>query len=278
MGTQRNTSLRLGLTLVGFLCLFAWLAPNIVAHDPLTSFFDRGISPTGLPAPPSWQFWLGTDRLYRDQFSRIAFGARTSLLIGVAATLVATLIGTLVGTIAGFWHDTLADTLLMRVVDVGLAFPFLLLVIALAAALDHTSATTIFLTLGFTGWLGTARLVRARTMQLKHVDFVVGAQALGRTAPGIVVYHILPNMAGTLLVIASTSVAQMILAESVLSFLGGGISPPTPTWGSMLFEGQDYLSAAPWVALAPGFAMITSIFGFNLLGEGLRDALDSPTR
>jgi peptide/nickel transport system permease protein len=133
---------------------------------------------------------------------------------------------------------------------------------------------TVLLTLGLTGWLGTARLVRAKTMQLRNLDFVTAARALGQSTPAIMVRHILPNVAGPLLVVATVSVAQMILAESVLSYLGAGLAPPTPTWGHMLFEGQDYLEHAPWITAAPATAIMTAVLGFNLLGEGLRDALD----
>jgi peptide/nickel transport system permease protein len=145
---------------------------------------------------------------------------------------------------------------------------------ALGAALDRTTPTTIFLTLGLTGWLGTARIVRAKTMQIRQLDFVVAARALGQTTPRILLKHVLPNVAGPLVVISTVSVAQMMLAESVLSYLGAGIAPPTPTWGHMLFEGQDFFSTSPWLSLAPGLAIMLSVLGFNLLGEGLRDALD----
>jgi ABC-type dipeptide/oligopeptide/nickel transport system permease subunit len=167
-----------------------------------------------------------------------------------------------------------ADSALMRVVDVGLAFPFLLLVMAIGAALDRTTATTILVTLGLTGWLGAARVLRAKTLQVRNLEFVVAARALGQSTPAILARHVLPNVLGPLIVIATISVAQMIVAEAVLSYLGVGISPPTPTLGHMLFEGQDYYLAAPWLLLAPGTAILLAVFGFNLLGEGLRDALD----
>jgi ABC-type dipeptide/oligopeptide/nickel transport system permease subunit len=166
------------------------------------------------------------------------------------------------------------DAALMRLVDVGLSFPFLLLVMAIGAALDRTSATTIFVTLGLTGWLGTARVLRAKTLQVKSLEYVVASRALGQSTAGVIARHVLPNVAGPLIVIATVSVAQMIVAESVLSYLGVGIAPPTPTWGHMLFEGQDYYQAAPWMLVAPGGAILLAVFGFNLLGEGLRDALD----
>jgi ABC-type dipeptide/oligopeptide/nickel transport system permease subunit len=167
-----------------------------------------------------------------------------------------------------------ADTALMRLVDVGLAFPFILLVMAIGAALDRTTATTILVTLGLTGWLGAARVLRAKTLQVRNLEFVVAARALGQSTPAILARHVLPNVIGPLIVIATISVAQMIVAEAVLSYLGVGVSPPTPTLGHMLFEGQDYYLAAPWLLLAPGSAILLAVFGFNLLGEGLRDALD----
>ncbi len=263
-----------GAVLTTIIILFALFGPLVAPHDPYTSEFTKGVGPERLPIGPSGEFWLGTDRLFRDVFARLALGARVSLLIGFCATLIASVIGGTVGIIAGFYEGKLVDTVLMRIVDVGLAFPFLLIVMALGAALERTTASTIFLTLGFTGWLGIARIVRAKTLQIRHLDFVTAARALGQSTPLILLRHILPNVAGPLLVIATVLVAQMILAESVLSYLGAGIAPPTPTWGHMLFEGQDYLTAAPWISAAPGVAILLAVLGFNLLGEGLRDALD----
>jgi peptide/nickel transport system permease protein len=270
----RNRSAALGVTLVAALVLFAILGPMLSSHDPYTSDFEHGLAPNLLPVGPNSQFWLGTDRLFRDELSRLAVAARISLFIGIFSTLIATSIGAVVGILAGWFEGRFLDTALMRLVDVGLAFPFLLLVMALAAALDRTTPVTILLTLGLTGWLGTARIVRAKTMQIRNLDFVTASRALGQSTPRIILRHVLPNVSGPLVVVATVSVAQMILAESVLSFLGGGISPPTPTWGHMLFEGQDYFTTSPWIALAPGLAIMASVLGFNLLGEGLRDALD----
>ena len=271
---RKNRSASIGVAIVGALLLFALLGPLLSSHDPYESDFVRGISADKLPVGPNATFWLGTDRLFRDELVRLAVGARLSLFIGIAATLIATATGGLVGIIAGWFEGRMLDAVLMRIVDVGLAFPFLLLVMALAAALDHTTPTTILLTLGLTGWLGTARIVRAKTMQLRNLDFVTASRALGQSTPRIMLRHVLPNVAGPLVVVATVSVAQMILAESVLSFLGGGIAPPTPTWGHMLFEGQDYFTTAPWISLGPGLAIMASVLGFNMLGEGLRDALD----
>lgn len=274
---RANGALRGGLALVGVLALLALVGPLLARHDPYTSDFTRGISPSFFPVGPDGHHWLGTDRLFRDVFARLATAARLSLFIGLSATAVATTIGGVVGIIAGWYEGRWVDALLMRVVDVGLAFPFLLIVMALGAALDRTTPTTIVLTLGLTGWLGIARVVRAKTLQVRSLEFVVAARALGQSTPRILLRHVLPNVSGPIIVIATILVAQMILAESVLSYLGAGVAPPSPTWGHMLFEGQDYLSAAPWISAAPGAAIVTAVLGFNLLGEGLRDALDPRT-
>jgi len=270
----RNRSAAVGLFIVTALVAFAVVGPLLASHDAYTSDMTTGVTPERLPVGPNAMYWLGTDRLFRDVLARLAVGARISLFIGVAATLVASAVGGAVGVVAGWFEGRWVDTVLMRLVDVGLAFPFLLLVMAISAALERTTPTTILLTLGLTGWLGTARIIRAKTLQIRHLDFVTAAQALGGGTSRILARHVVPNVAGPLVVVATMSVAQMILAESVLSFLGAGLSPPTPTWGHMLFEGQDYFTAAPWIALAPGCAIVLSVLGFNLLGEGLRDALD----
>ncbi len=322
---------RVGIFLILVVVLFAVLGP-LFAGDPLHSDFARGATEDGLPVGPSASHWLGTDRLFRDVFARLAIGARTSLLVGFAATLIATVLGTAVGVVAGYYEGTEgarvpwasvaslgaalvllvsgapraalavlavavilalvlprivgrahllargldldADTALMRLVDIGLSFPFLLLVLALGAALERTTAATILVTLGLTGWLGTARVVRAKTLQVRNLDFVVAARALGRSTPAILLVHVIPSVLGPILVLATAAVAQMILAESALGYLGAGIAPPAPTWGHMLYEGQDNYQIAPWLVAAPGVAILLTVFGFNLLGEGLRDAFD----
>ena len=331
----KNRGAVVGAALVVLLVLFAIFGPLVATHDPLQSDFQYGITGDLTPSGPNARFLFGADRLYRDEFVRLAFGARLSLFIALFATLIASVLGAVVGIVSGYYEGTdgirlpwaslgsfggalvllvlghvrpaeaalclglglLAitalvpslpvgvrrgprlnlDTALMRVVDIGLAFPFLLLVMAIGAALDRTTATTILVTLGLTGWLGAARVMRAKTLQVRNLDFVAAARALGQSTPSILLRHILPNVAGPLIVIATISVAQMVVAEAVLSYLGVGMSPPTPTWGHMLFEGQDYYLAAPWLLIAPGAAILLAVFGFNLLGEGLRDALDPQT-
>jgi ABC-type dipeptide/oligopeptide/nickel transport system permease subunit len=198
----------------------------------------------------------------------LAFGkpyfALTALVMGAACSTVRRFKGPLIDI----------DGLFMRLIDVLLAFPFLLLVMAIGAAMYRTSAMTIFVTLGATSWLGIARVLRAKTMQVRALDYVQASRALGQSTPKILFRHVLPNIAGPLIVNATMQVAQMIVADSVISYLGVGISPPTPTWGRMLYEGQDYYAAAPWLVAAPATAILLAVYGFNMLGEGLRDALD----
>jgi len=189
-----------------------------------------------------------------------------------AVALAAACFGALARRFGGPRMDI--DGLLMRVVDVMLAFPFLLLVMAIGAAIDRTSAPTILVTLGLTGWLGIARVLRAKTIQVRALEYIEASRALGQSTARVMLKHVLPNIAGSLVVTSTVLVAQMIVADSVLSYLGVGVSPPTPTWGRMVYEGQDYYLAAPWIVAAPAAAILLAVWGFNMLGEGLRDALD----
>jgi ABC-type dipeptide/oligopeptide/nickel transport system permease subunit len=204
-----------------------------------------------------------------------AAGAVAAIAMGrPAAAILATLAA---GFAALRWRGgprVDVDGWLMRAADVLLAFPFLLLVMAIGAALDRTTAVTIFLTLGATGWLGIARVLRAKTMQVRALEYVEASRALGQSTARVLLKHVLPNVSGPLIVTSTILVAQMIVADSVLSYLGVGISPPTPTWGRMLSEGQDDYLAAPWLVAAPAVAILLAVWGFNMLGEGLRDALD----
>jgi ABC-type dipeptide/oligopeptide/nickel transport system permease subunit len=265
-----------GGAIVAALLLFAVFGPLVARHGPLESNFVRGLSPEQHPVGPTAEFPLGVDRLFRDEFARLAVAGRLSLLIAIAATWLASTLGAIVGIVCGRYEGARfpVDAVLMRLVDVMLAFPFLLLVMAIGAALDRTSAVTIFVTLGVTGWLGIARILRAKTMQVRALEYVEASRALGQSTARLIVKHVLPNVAGPLVVTATVQVAQMIVADSVLSYLGVGISPPTPTWGRMLFESQDEFLSAPWLVAAPAIAILLAVWGFNMLGEGLRDALD----
>jgi len=277
---RHNRAALAGLTLLILLLVLALIGPTIFAVDPNASDFLHGRDPAGLPARPSVHHLLGTDTLYRDVACRLAHGARVSLLVALLSTIVATAIGASVGIIAGYAANTrvwFLDALFMRIVDAGLSFPYLLLVMALGAVLDRSDAASIVIVLGLTGWLGTSRVVRAKTIQLRDLDFLVASRALGQSTLRILCIHLLPNIAGPLIVTATSSVASMILAESVLSYLSVGLQPPTATWGRMLREGQTFLTVDPRLVAAPGLAILTAVLAFNLLGEGLRDALDPRT-
>jgi ABC-type dipeptide/oligopeptide/nickel transport system permease subunit len=269
--------------IVLFLLFSAVFGPAVLGLDPLSSDFEGGRGSDGAPVGPSAAHWLGTDTVYRDQLARLVYGARLSLLIGVAATAISLLIGTATGVLAGYWqgrtigpralHISL-DGIIMRIVDIGLCFPFLILVMAIGAALEETTVWTVLIVLGSTSWLGTARIVRSQTMRVRDLDYVTASRALGERTPMVLVRHVLPNVGGTLIVLGTISIAQMILAESALSYLNLGLPPPTPSWGHMLLDGQRHFAGAPWLLAAPGVALLLSVMGFNLLGEGLRDALD----
>jgi peptide/nickel transport system permease protein len=279
---RRHKGALVGTAMVGFFVVFAAIGPTVLGLDPLTSDFEHGYGEEGAPMAPSLTHWLGTDSIYRDQLARLTFGARLSLTISVAASALSLAIGTAAGVVAGFWQGKSVgarffrvsiDDAIMRFVDIGLCFPFLLLVMAIGAALDETTVLTILVVLGSTSWLGTARIVRAETMRVRNLDFVLASRALGSPTPTLLLRHIVPNVAGTLIVLATLSVAQMILAESALSYLNLGLAPPTPSLGRMLQEGQREFASAPWLLAAPAGAILASVIGFNLLGEGLRDAL-----
>jgi ABC-type dipeptide/oligopeptide/nickel transport system permease subunit len=263
-----------GAVLVVLVVVAALGAPLIAWHDPDHKDVVHGLTSLGAPRPPSMDFPLGTDFLGRCVASRVLYGARVSLVAALLATLMATLVGTAVGLWAGY-RGGLTDALCMRLVDLILSFPFLLLVIALAAIWRDAGLGAVLLVLGGISWTQVARVVRAKALALRESEFVQGARAVGASGPRVVARHILPNVVGPVVVMATVTVAQMIIAESTLAFLGFGMQPPTATWGRMLADGTTYLTGgAPWMALAPGFAVLFTVLGFNLLGDGLRDALD----
>lgn len=272
-----SRSTQFGGALVVGLLLFAVVGPILVAQEPNTSDFLYGVDARGLPIGPSVRHLLGTDSLFRDELARLAYGGRLSLTIAFSSTLLSTLIGGAVGVLSGYlaggrwgWVDTLS----MRLVDVLLSFPYLLLVMAVGAALESTNVGTVLLVLGLTSWLGTARLIRAKTMVVREQGFIEASRALGQPTALLLLRHVVPNIAGPLVVVSTIGMASMILAESVLSYLQVGVPPPTATWGRMLYEGQHAMTLQPRLVIAPGIAILLSVLGFNLLGEGLRDALD----
>jgi ABC-type dipeptide/oligopeptide/nickel transport system permease subunit len=267
---------RAGLWLIVPLVAFALVGPWLAGHDPNVSDFALGQRLEGLPAGPGPQHWLGTDSLYRDEFARLAHGARLSLLVATLATALSASLGTLVGVGSGWAASGRAawvDAVLMRLVDALLALPYLLVVLALGAALDRSDAGTLLAVLGLTGWLGTARVLRAKTIEVCARPHVEAARALGLKPLEVLTRHVLPHVAGPLVVFSSTSMASMLLAESMLSYLRVGVPPPAPSLGRMLVEGQPLLGLSPRLVLAPALPIVVGIFGFHLLGEGLRDAL-----
>lgn len=277
---RRNRPAMVGLGIVAALVVFAIAGPWVIPHDPLASDFSLSRDGFGAPPGPSAAHWLGTDPLFRDLLARLAHGARLSLLIAGLATLMSTAVGALVGVTAGVLEGgrfAFVDTILMRLVDVLLALPFLLFVTAVGAFVGRADIGSILLVLGLTSWAGTARLIRGKTLQIRELDFVTAARALGAGPLEIVRRHLLPNVAGTLIVLASMSVASMILAEAVLGYLMVGVQPPRPTWGRMLHESEHFLGTRLSLVAAPGFAILLAVLGWNRVGEGLRDALDQST-
>jgi peptide/nickel transport system permease protein len=262
---QRNRMALAGVAIVIFMFLLALLAP-VYNRDPGAIDIAQRL------LPPGWGHPLGTDDLGRDVLARILYGARISLLVGFVAVGIATLIGILVGAIAGFYGRWI-DALLMRFVDIMLCFPTFFLILAVIAFLEP-SIWNIMIIIGLTGWMGVARLVRAEFLSLRSRDFVVAAQSIGVSDQRLIFRHILPNALSPVIVSATLGVAGAILTESALSFLGIGVQPPTPSWGNMLIAGKQTLGSAWWLSVFPGMAILLTVLGYNLLGEGLRDALD----
>ena len=224
--------------------------------------------------PPSLAHWLGTDLQGRDVWARLVYGARISLSVGFLSQGIALTIGLSLGLISGFYGRWVDETV-MRLADVTLAFPSLLLLIALAAAFEP-SLTTVLVTIGVVGWAGMARIVRGQVLVVRQLEYVQAARALGERDYRIIARHLLPNCIAPVVIAATLGIAGAIMAEAALSFLGLGVQPPTPSWGSMIADGRDLeqLRHAPWTSLSPGLAIGVAVLGFNLLGDALRDALD----
>lgn len=270
---RRNRGAFAGLFIVVLAVLLSALAPLLAPHDPDTPFKSRTLTTQGVPIGPTREFPLGADAVGRCELSRLLYGGRVSLVVAFAATTIVVILGTLVGLISGYFGGA-TDTALMRLVDALMTFPFMLTVMALNRVVHRPGLWVVFVVLGALSWLSLARQVRARTLQLKEQEFVLAARALGASSGRIIARHILPNLATLVIVISTSVVAQMILAESALSMLGVGVVPPTASWGSMLQESESLTRAVPQLTLLPGFAILLTVVGFNLLGEGLRDAFD----
>jgi ABC-type dipeptide/oligopeptide/nickel transport system permease subunit len=258
----------LGVGAVTLLVLLAIAAPLVTRWDP------TGIALANQLQPPSATHWLGTDLQGRDVWSRLVYGARISLSVGFLSQGIALAIGLTLGLISGFYGKWV-DEGVMRLADVTLAFPSLLLLIALAAAFEP-SLTTVLVTIGVVGWAGMARIVRGQVLVVRQLEYVQAARALGERDYRIITRHLLPNVIAPVVIAATLGIAGAIMAEAALSFLGLGVQPPTPSWGSMIADGRDLeqLRHAPWTSLSPGLAIGIAVLGFNLLGDALRDALD----
>jgi peptide/nickel transport system permease protein len=264
-----------GLVIIAVTVLVAALAPWVAPFDPAEQFFD-GLTLEGSPLPPSAHFLLGTDLLGRDLLSRLIYGARTSLVIGVAANGVAVIVGTLLGATAGFVQGWLSAAI-MRFTDLMMAFPALLLAIALAA-IFAPSLWIVAMVIAMVNWVQIARVVYTETRALVQRDYIEATRALGAAPARILFRHILPHLVPTVLVYATLGIATTVLLEATLSFLGVGVRPPTPSWGGIIFESQSYFLSAPWLVFFPGAAILLVALAFNLVGDALRDALDPTQR
>jgi ABC-type dipeptide/oligopeptide/nickel transport system permease subunit/ABC-type transport system substrate-binding protein len=277
----RSRAAKIGFALVLGVLGFALFGPAIAHHAPNANDFSLVREANGAPPGASWQHWFGVDALHRDVFARLAHGARTSLGIAVLATLLATFIGTIVGVTAGYAAANRVrsvDVSLSRTVDVLLALPFLLVITSIGAALGHATPLTVLGVLGLSGWAGIARVVRAKTMQVCALDFIAAARSMGGSASWIVLRHVLPNVAGVIVVMATTSVGQMVLAEAVLGYLSLGVPPPDASWGRMLHEAEPFFASRPALVAAPSIAILITVLGFGRLGDALRDAFEDTPR
>ena len=262
----RHLMFTLGLGIVLVMSLAALCAPLIAPYDPTQEHGHAVLM------PPCAEFWLGTDRLGRDVFSRLLYGGQVSLWVGFVAVGISVSIGTVLGLISGYFRGWV-DEIIMRGVDVMLCFPSFFLILAVIAFLEPSLAN-IMVVIGLTSWMGVARLVLAETLSLREREFVAAARLAGCSTARMLFGHILPNALAPILITATLGVAGAILVESSLSFLGLGMSPPTPSWGNMLQDGKNVLECAPWLSLYPGLAILITVLGYNLLGESLRDWLD----
>jgi peptide/nickel transport system permease protein len=261
---------RVGAVIVFVAALAALAGPSLAGVDPVAQDLAQRLD------GPSWAHWFGLDELGRDIFSRVLAGARISLIVGVVVVSVSSAAGTLLGSVAGYFGGHV-DEAISRIIDILLAFPGLLLAIAVVAVLGP-SLTNVVFALSLIGWVGYARLVRGQVLRAREFEFVQAARALGATTPRILIRHVIPTALPAVMVQATLGMGGAILSEASLSFLGLGVQPPTPSWGTMLNAGRTHLLDAPHLTIFPGLAIAVLVLGFNFLGDGLRDALDPATR
>ena len=268
---RRRTAL-FGMLVVAEVLLTAAFAPVIAPFDPLAQDISQRLREPGWQDAQGHMHLLGTDHLGRDILARIIYGSRIALLVGLAAVLISGVLGMAIGLISGYFGGRV-DDFFMRLADVQLAFPFILLAIAVIGVLGP-SLRNIIIVIGVSSWVVYARVVRGEVLSIRERDFVQAAIALGSRDAQVLVRHVLPNTFTPWLVVATLDMARVIVIESALSFLGLGVQPPTPTWGGMLADGRVYLSTAWWLATFPGLAILVTVLGINLFGDGLRDTLD----
>ncbi|MCX7189187.1 MAG: ABC transporter permease [Methylotenera sp.] len=261
---RRNPLAVIGFIIIAGILLLALIAPLIAPYDP------DAINVKAILLSPTSNHLMGTDGLGRDVFSRMLFGARISLMVGFVAVGIATIIGIILGAIAGFYRGWV-DTLIMRTVDVMLSIPTFFLILAVIAFLTP-SIWNIMIVIGLTSWMGVTRLVRAEFLSLRHREFVLAAQALGAKDVRLIFTHLLPNSLTPIIVSSILGIASAVLVESGLSFLGLGVQAPQASWGNILTDGKEYIQFAWWLSLFPGLAILITVLGYNLLGDGLRDA------
>ena len=264
-----------GLVTVAAVIVAAIAAPMLAPFNPTEQFFE-GLTLEGAPLPPNERFLLGTDLLGRDLLTRLLYGARTSLLIGVVANGAAVAVGTLLGVIAGYFQGW-AGAAIMRFTDLMMAFPALLPAIALAAIFTP-SLWIVAMVIALVNWVQIARVIYTETTALVAREYIEAARALGAAWPRILFLHVLPHLIPTILVWATLGIATTVLLEATLSFLGIGVQPPTPSWGGIIFESQSCFLTAPWLVFFPGIAIMALALAFNLVGDALRDALDPTQR
>jgi peptide/nickel transport system permease protein len=264
-----------GLIIIAITVAGALLAPWLTAYDPNEQLFE-GLTLEGAPLPPNADFLLGTDLLGRDLLTRILFGARTSLIIGIVANGAALITGTLVGVTAGYFRGWIGGAL-MRFTDLMMAFPALLLAICLAAVFQP-SLWIVAMVIALVNWVQTARVVYAETSSLVEREFVAAERTIGASTPRIIFRHLLPHLMPTVIVWGTLGISTTVLLEATLSYLGIGVQPPTASWGNIIFENQTYFQTAPWLVFVPGAAILALALAFNLVGDALRDVLDPTER
>ena len=269
---RKNRGSLTGALMVAFVIALSTIGPWAAPYAPEAQF-QHGLGAHGLPRGPGPVFWLGTDTLGRDELSRLLHGGKVSMQVALIATTLALFLGLTVGVGSGYCGGKV-DAVAMRAVDVLLSLPFLLIAIAVNRAVATPALWSLYLLLGCLSWASLARVTRAKVLAVRELEYVQAARALGAGTARILLRHVLPNVLGPAIVIGTTMVAEMIIAESAMSFLGLGVPPPEASWGTMLYEGRDMIAYAPHLLVAPGLLIALTVFGFNLLGEGLRDALD----